>query len=91
MGPAAPSRDLVLKGFVAITRTDGKIVNKQEFDMPVTFDGATRQVRFEKVIEDSVVPYGGTVNGSIYQFLVGFQLTHDQLEYNRKVPQTPLK
>ncbi|HEX7774973.1 MAG TPA: hypothetical protein VF449_00435 [Parvibaculum sp.] len=91
MGPAAASRDQTLKGFVAITRTDGKIVNKQEFDMPVTFDGATRQVRFEKVIEDSVVPYGGTVNGSIYQFLVGFQLTHDQLEYNRKVPQTPLK
>ncbi len=90
-GPAATSRDMALKGFVAITRTDGKIVNKQEFDLPISFAGATRQVRFEKVIEDSVVPYGGTVNGSIYEFLVGFQLSHDQLEYNRKVPQTPLK
>jgi hypothetical protein len=91
MGPAATSRDMTLKGFVAITRTDGKIVNKQEFDLPISFAGATRQVRFEKVFEDSVVPYGGTVNGSIYEFLVGFQLSHDQLEYNRKVPQTPLK
>lgn len=91
MGPAANSRDQVLKGFAAITRTDGKIVNKQEFDMPVSFAGTSRQVRFEKVIEDTVLPYGGEINGSIYEILVGFQLTREQLDYNRKVPSTPLK
>ncbi|HEY4345032.1 MAG TPA: hypothetical protein VGN05_11845 [Parvibaculum sp.] len=90
LGPAATSRDMSLKGFLAITRTDGKKVSKQIYDIPVTFD-KSRNVRFLKSIEETVVPYGGNVNGSIYEFLVGFQLTPDQLDYNRKVPVGPLR
>lgn len=90
MGPAATSRDMSLKGFLAITRTDGKKVSKQIYDIPVTFS-SSRDVRFLKSVEGTVVPYGGTVNGSIYEFLVGFQLTPEQLDYNRKVPLGPLK
>lgn len=91
IGPAATSRDMSLKGFLAITRVDGKKVSKQIYDIPITFSGAARTVRFLKSVEGTVVPYGGSVNGSIYEFLVGFQLTPDQLDYNRKVPLGPLK
>jgi hypothetical protein len=91
LGPAATSRDLTLKGFLAIVRTDGKRDSKQIYEIPISFAGATREVRFTKTIEDTVVSYGGSVNGSIYEFLVGFQVTPEQLEYNRKVPGSPLK
>ncbi|MCE9649983.1 MAG: hypothetical protein K8R18_10205 [Parvibaculum sp.] len=90
MGPAATSRDMTLKGFLAVTRTDGKKVSKQIYDIPVSF-GTARTVRFLKSVEGTVVPYGGTVNGSIYEFLIGFQLTPDQFEYNSKVPLGPMR
>ncbi len=89
LGPAATARDMSLKGFLAVTRVDGKKVSKQIYDIPITFD-KTRTVRFLKSVEGTVVPYGGNVNGSIYEFLVGFQLTPEQLDYNRKVPVGPM-
>lgn len=90
LGPAATSRDLTLKGFVTVVR-HGTIKQKQVFDIPVAFDGASRSVRFLKTIDDTRIPIGGTLDGSAYELLVGFQLTRDELDYNRKVPPTPLE
>ena len=91
MGPAATSSDMNLKGFLAITRTDGKLVNKDVYDIPISFDKGTRQMRFLKSIDGTVVPYGGSVNGSIYEMLVGFQVTKEQLDFNRKAAEDALK
>jgi hypothetical protein len=91
MGPAARSSDMNLKGFLAVTRIDGKKVSKQIYDIPVSFDEGSRQVRFLKSIEQTVVPYGGEVDGSIYEFLIGFQVTQSQLDYNRKAQVAPLR
>ncbi len=90
MGPAATTRNMALKGFLAITRVDGTKVSKQLYDIPVTFDKA-RNVRFLKSIEETIVPYTAAKNGATYEFLVGFQLTQEQLDYNRKVPLGPLR
>lgn len=91
MGPAATSTDMTLKGFLAVTRVDGRKVSKQIYDIPLSFDGKSRQIRFLKSIDDTVVPYSNTMNGSIYVMLVGFQVTPEQLAYNRKAPTGPLK
>ncbi|MGV8998461.1 MAG: hypothetical protein ACOH12_16095 [Parvibaculaceae bacterium] len=91
MGPAATSREISLKGFLAVTRIDGTRVSKQVYDIPLTFDEGTRHVRFLKSIEETVVPYTEQKNGSYYEFLVGFQVTKDQLEYNRKTSNTEAK
>lgn len=91
MGPAATSSDMNLKGFLAITRTDGKLVNKTVYDIPLSFDKNTRKMRFLKSIDGTVVPYGGTVNGSIYEMLVGFQVTKEQLDDNRKAAEDALE
>lgn len=87
-GPAATGDDLNIRGFLAITRVDGKKVSKETYDIPLNFDKGT-QIRFLKSIDGTVVPYGGTVNGSIYEMLVGFQVTHEQLDYNRKTSAQP--
>lgn len=90
MGPAATNSDMALKGFLAVTRIDGTKVSKQIYDIPVEFDKA-RQVRFLKSVEGTVIPYGGDQNGSSYVFLVGFQVSQSQLDYNRKATVGPLQ
>lgn len=90
LGPAATSRDATIPGFMAIVR-NGYMVTKKELDIPVTFDGASRTVKFLKTVEDTEIPIGGEINGANYEVIVGFQLTKDQLEYNKKVPSTPLR
>jgi len=90
LGPAASSREMSLKGFATVVR-HGAIKNKQVFEIPVSFSGAARTVRFLKTIEDTKIPYGGTLDGSAYEILVGFQLTPEQFEYNNKVPAAPLR
>lgn len=90
LGPAATSREANIPGFIAIVR-HGYMLSKQQLDIPVTFDGAARTVKFLKTIEDTKIPIGGEINGAAYEVIVGFQLTQDQLDYNKKVPATPLR
>ncbi len=90
MGPAATTNEMSLQGFLAVTRIDGKKVSKQLYDIPIDF-GKTRQVRFLKSVDGTVVPYGGDQNGSSYVFLVGFQVSQSQLDYNRKSIVGPLQ
>jgi len=91
MGPAATSRDIALKGFLAVTRIDGTRVSKQLYDIPLTFEENSRHIRFLKSIDETVVPYTEMKNGSYYEFLVGFQVTQDQLDYNKKTSNTLAK
>lgn len=90
LGPAATARDINIPGFIAVTR-HGYMVSKRMLDIPVSFEGAARTVKFLKTVEDTTIPYGGELNGSAYEIIVGFQLTPDELEYNRKVPAVPLR
>lgn len=91
IGPAATSRELALNVFVAVTRRFSTLDKKQIYEVPVTFAPGQRQVRFVKTVDGTVLPYGGDADGRIYQILVGFQLTQEQLDYNRRVPYAPIR
>ncbi len=91
LGPAASARALTLKTFVAVTRRFNAFDKKQVYEVPVVFEPGQRQVRFVKTVDGTVLPYGGRADGSIYQILVGFQLTPEQLEYNRRVAYSPIR
>jgi hypothetical protein len=91
IGPAATSRDLVLDTFVAVTRRFDVFDKKQIYQVPVTFEPGMNRMRFVQNIDGTVIPYGGQADGRIYQILIGFQLTAQQLEYNRTVPYTPIR
>lgn len=91
LGPAATSRDLVFNVFVAVTRRFDTLDKKQVYQIPVSFPAGQRQARFLKTVDGTILPYGGTADGRIYQVLVGFQLTAEQLEYNRQVAYTPIR
>ncbi|ABS62310.1 conserved hypothetical protein [Parvibaculum lavamentivorans DS-1] len=91
IGPAATSREMTFNTFVAVTRRFSTFDKKQVYEVPVTFVPGQRQVRFVKTVEGTVLPYGGDADGRIYQILIGFQLTGEQLAFNRRVPYAPIR
>ena len=91
LGPGAKSRTQNLPVFVAVTRRFGKLVKKETMTLPVSFAAGQATVRFTKTLEKNVIPYGKGADGRIYYVLVGFQLTKDQLAYNRTVAPTPIR
>lgn len=82
-GPAASSNRKDYGYWVAVTRRSGKVLNKEYFtvradfsDGPVT--GAT------EVLQRIIIPRNDeSVSAANFEVLIGFDLTEEQLEYNR--------
>lgn len=79
--------------FVAVTSPSGKILAKEVFAASLTFDsGNNRQVYIENLRQ--IIPVKGQDNGKRHKVMVGFQLSPEQLNYNRalmeKVQTVPL-
>ena len=82
-GPAAAGKPLALAFFVAITDPGGRIIAKEVFESP--FEFKTNQQRAGVTEEiDQAIPLAGKVQAEDYDILVGFQLSAEQLEYNRR-------
>lgn len=68
--------------FIAITSPNGDILAKEVFSVGLTYKiDQTEQVYIEKMRQ--IIPLDNIDNGPKYKVLVGFQLTPDQLSYNR--------
>lgn len=83
-GPAADGDERVYNYFVAVTRKDTAVINKKTFPIKVDFKGRDRVYVTEK-IDKIVIPRASeTTSGTNFEILVGFELSQDQLEYNRQ-------
>ncbi len=81
-GPANTDRKGGFNYFVAITDRDEKPVQKHVFSAEVEFPGNRNRVSpFEELT--LTIPLKPGENGGDYTVLVGFQLTPEQVEYNR--------
>lgn len=68
--------------FVAVTDPSGRIMAKEIFAASLTFEpGEDRHVHEEKLRH--IIPLENPSNAGGYRVLIGFQLSPDQLEYNR--------
>jgi hypothetical protein len=74
----------VIPYFVAIT-SEGKILAKRDFTVQFTFEAGQQVASFSDSVKSLAVSLGRDKKPTDYGILVGFQLTKDQLEYNRKV------
>lgn len=82
-GPAASGRETSYRYFVAVTRKDSAVIKKEYFDVPVRFGGDER-VFLREEIGPIVIPRADeNVSGVNFEVLVGFELTPEQLEFNR--------
>lgn len=81
-GAAAQSRSADLGYFVAIVDSDDEVVARQEFRSKLEFAGTSNRAGSNEELEQRIpLPSGKT--GQDYRVLIGFLLTHDQLDYNR--------
>ena len=82
-GPAAKGRNAEVTYFVSVARGD-QILDKRDYTLAVAFDRNSDQVRLTGDQIDFSLPVGDKAKGSDYRILVGFQLTPEELAFNRK-------
>ena len=82
-GPADESRLADITYFVAIAKDDRQILARREFDVDVALP--ENQSLVEKMEEiDQVIPIEPSETGLEYFIFVGFALSPEELEYNRR-------
>ncbi|MGE0596503.1 MAG: Tat pathway signal sequence domain protein [Hyphomonadaceae bacterium] len=83
-GPAATSDRQTYRYWVAVTRRGRAPIEKQYFDVEVRFDRnnpvATRTEEIGRIVIPRATP---ETSGDNFEILVGFELTPDQLAFNR--------
>ncbi|WP_323796395.1 hypothetical protein [Nisaea sp.] len=82
-GPANKDNQAAVTYFLAIADETGVVIAKQTFDNTLPFKGNLRRVAIKDEFEPTI-PYPAdqkTLNR--YRVLIGFQLTPEQLAYNR--------
>ncbi len=82
-GPAAPGSVVDVQYFVAVSDGD-TILTKEPYTLHVPFARNTDRMRLKGDEVELVLPVTKEKSGAAYNVLVGFQLTPDQLAFNRQ-------
>lgn len=82
-GPAATQSEAVYKYWVAITRKNIAVIDKQTFPLQVTFPAGVDRLTVTKTIDDySISRVNDTTSGENFEIIVGFEVTEDQRTFN---------
>lgn len=83
-GPKADGDTQTYPYFVSVTRRDRMVLAKDVSQVIVKFPQGTDIVRRTEKVDGIVIPRAtGTVSGTNFEVIVGFDLTEEQLAYNR--------
>ncbi|MGE0830312.1 MAG: hypothetical protein AB7O04_13305 [Hyphomonadaceae bacterium] len=83
-GPAAESDRRVYRYWVAVTRRGVAPIEKQYFDIEVRFENGEPVRAGTEQIQRIVIPRATPeISGDNFEVLVGFELTPEQLQFNR--------
>ncbi len=83
-GPAATADRQTYRYWVAVTRRGRTPIEKAYFDVDVRFDRGEAVVTHTEQIERIVIPRASAeTSGENFEILVGFELTPEQLQFNR--------
>lgn len=85
LGRRGKTGDLTLPVFVALTRSGTDVVSKRFDTVEVTIPRGATSAQFEKVIPDYTFELGSGRTTTDYELLSGFNLTPEQVEYNRRL------
>ena len=84
-GPANRNRIVPYRYFVTLSDSNHEPITKGAFDLVANFaDNTTRVTLVDDTVE-MTVPIRPGQSGRSFIVLVGFQLTEDQLQYNRQI------
>lgn len=83
-GPKAEGDTHTYPYFVSVTRRDRLVLAKEKFSTDVRFPKGKDIVRRTEKVDGIVIPRAtATVNGTNFEVIAGFDLTPEQLAYNR--------
>jgi hypothetical protein len=83
-GPAATSDRQTYRYWVAVTRRGRAPIEKVYFELNVRFPRGEQVVNVRERIEEIVIPRANEeISGENFEILVGFDLTPEQLQFNR--------
>ena len=82
-GPAAQGNESTFVYFVAVVDKEENILARERFESRFTFDANQRQAAAIEEIEQ-IIPIRADLRGLDYDILVGFELSPEQLEFNRQ-------
>lgn len=82
-GPAAEQDTAVYQYWVAVTRKNIAVIDKQTFPLQVTFPAGQDRVRVTETIDEYTIPRATeTTSGENFEIVVGFEVTPAQREFN---------
>jgi hypothetical protein len=83
-GPAAAGQSTATyEYFVAVTRKNIGVINKQTFPIQVTFPAGADRVRVTERVDKIVIPRAAEgTSGENFEIIVGFELTEAQRAFN---------
>lgn len=83
-GPAADASEKTYHYFVAVTRTDQAVIHREVFPVTVRFPAGQNRVELVEEIRQISIPRATpTTSGGNFEVIVGFELTAEQIEFNR--------
>jgi hypothetical protein len=83
-GPAASDDEHTYNLWVAVTRTDVVVLERDVFPIRVRFPRGQDRVYLRREIENITIPRAEeSTSGTNFEILVGFEVTPEQLEFNR--------
>lgn len=84
MGPANTTNSSTLPYFVVVTDPDKKILYREPLTLDVSFKGNKTQVILFAPPTSVELPITPEIRNNYYRIYGGFELTKEQVEYNRK-------
>jgi hypothetical protein len=82
-GPQAQGEHKTYRYWVAVTDRDKAVIEKEYFDLPVTFPAGHDRVRTTEKVYGITIPRAApTVSGANFEVLVGFDVTPAMAEFN---------
>ncbi len=82
-GPRADGDSHTYPYFVAVTRRNGKVLARESFATQGDFGGKTLAAKSERVNRITIPRADSSISGVNFEIVVGFELTNEQLEFNR--------
>jgi len=82
-GPAAQESQATYQYFVAVTRKNIDVIEKQTFPITINFPADENVVYATENVGEIIIPRANdTTSGANFEIIVGFELTQDQIAFN---------
>lgn len=83
-GPAATGNTHTYRYFVAVTRRDTVVIHRETFPITVRFRDGEDRVYLQETIDQITIPRANEdIAGDNFEIIVGFELTPEQVAWNR--------